>query len=325
MSGRIDLEKKIKSRIDNILKRNGNYLTGYYNFIGMNKSLGTKYNYICNVESFMKDCGKTIDELTMDDFAKYISNIYETKSSSYAITVHAALKHFGKYLFASNKLKSNPMEYVERPKYKETPEMLKKRDLSVLEKNEIKKINLAVKNGAGNNNAKIRQEKYRNRDRLIINLLFSTGIRCSALVSIDVSDIDFDNKTLIVYEKGNKIHTSDLSQQLVDNIKCWLDDRNIILNGKKENALFISNRLTRISQNSVSVIVKKYSESVAGKTVSPHKLRATFGTQVYAVTKDIYFTQEQMGHSSPKTTERYIRGREKRYINSADIMSKLIL
>ena len=98
-----------------------------------------------------------------------------------------------------------------------------------------------------------------------------------------------------------------------------------MLDNKKEDALFISNRKTRMDQSSISDVVKKYSSVIDGKHITPHKLRATYGTQLYAKTGDLYLVQECMGHSNPKTTELYIRGQKNEATQKAsDIMTKLI-
>lgn len=323
MDGKTDYENKLMHYIQVRLNKYPEYLTGYYNFIGVNKTLQTRYNYITLVSTFMDTVNKDIKDLTMDDFSNYISKIYSTKSSSYAITSYASLKLFGRYLLASRRMEYDPMEYLERPKYRETIQMVKKRELGVLEKNEIKKYTHNLKTGVGSSRAKARQEKYKDRDMLIVMLFLTTGMRCSALMRLDVKDIDFDNKKLIIYDKGNKIKEYDITENVFDILISWIDCRKSILGEEEQEALFISNRKNRITQKSISDIVKKYSAGIE-KNITPHKLRATFGTQVYAATKDIYYTQQCMGHSSPQTTELYVRGETKNTKQAASIMSKLI-
>ena len=106
----------------------------------------------------------------------------------------------------------------------------------------------------------------------------------------------------------------------------WLNKRTELLNGKKEDALFISNRRERMDYQSVYVLVKKYADNIKDKNITPHKLRASFGTALYDSTKDVYFVQKMMRHSSPKVTEQYIRGQEDgNSQKAADIMSKITL
>lgn len=79
-----------------------------------------------------------------------------------------------------------------------------------------------------------------------------------------------------------------------------------------------------MDQTSISRAVNKYSITIKGKHITPHKLRATYGTQLYNITKDIYFVQQCMGHSNPKTTELYVREDNKDRKKASDIMSGLI-
>ena len=103
-----------------------------------------------------------------------------------------------------------------------------------------------------------------------------------------------------------------------------MDDRIKFLRDENELALFISNRGTRMDQRSIDRVVSKYAQDIEGKHITPHKLRATYGTQLYASTNDLYFVQSCMGHSNPKTTELYIRGQKDSSRKTAsDIMSKL--
>ena len=86
--------------------------------------------------------------------------------------------------------------------------------------------------------------------------------------------------------------------------------RSEILNGKEEDALFISNQRVRMDQSSISRVVNKYASGIKGKRITPHKLRATYASTIYNESKDLYLTQKCMGHSSPKMTETYIRGQK---------------
>ena len=72
------------------------------------------------------------------------------------------------------------------------------------------------------------------------------------------------------------------------------------------------------------LLIKKYSAGIDGKNITPHKLRATYGTQLYNKTGDIYFVQDCMGHHSPKTTENYVREKKQNTKKASDIMSKLM-
>ncbi len=306
-----------------ILKSNQDkpYLIGFSNFVG-NLSSSTIYRYTEHAANFMKYADKNVSDLTLDDYLGYMS-LLKDKTSSYQIAAYSALKKFSKYLAASGRNISNPMQHVSRPKFIESQETKAKREIGYLETDEIKTFINAVKKGSGNKKSKY-EKKMNVRDITIVLILLNTGMRCSALWKLNVEDLDFENKRLVITDKGSKVITYDISDELIECIRKWLKVRETILNGVDEDALFVSSQKTRLDQSVIRKTIKKYSSSIEGKNISPHKLRATFGTQVYKNTNDIYLTQMAMNHSSPKVTEMYIRGQsDKSKKVASDIMSKL--
>lgn len=323
MTGREEYEFKKQRKIDNLLSKHPAYLSSYHGFISMNKSYDTRYNYLLTIVDFMNKTRKGIKDLNMDDFTVYLANIVSTKSSSYGIRAHAALKLFGKYLYASHHLSYNPMEYVERPKYKETNEMIKKREIGFLDKDEIQQLKQNVLTGVGNKYAVGRQDPFKYRDMLIILMFLSTGMRCSALTRIDIKDVDVEKSKVYVYDKGDKPYEFKLPTEVMEYYDRWIRTRKQMFPNVQTDALFIGRTGNRIPSGNVADIVKKYSANIKGKHITPHKLRATFGTQLYNATGDIYFTQQCMHHNSPKTTELYIRGQKANTDKAADIMANI--
>lgn len=325
MNGKEIYEDKFVQKTYNIIKDNPDkpYLKGFYNYMGNSLSCSTKYNYIYFVVIFMNSNGKKVEELDFDDYTEFLAGI-SNATSSYQISVYSGLKKFAKYLVASRKTDYNPMNHIERPKFKEKEETIVKREKGYLEKEEINSYISTVKSGAGSSMARARQESWKERDLLIVLLFLNTGIRCSALFKLDVDSIDLENKTLIVTDKGYKIKQPVLSDELIKHIKEWLINREILLNDKNENALFISGKRKRMSQSAISRVVSKYAADIKGKNISPHKLRATYGTQLLEETGNVYFVQQCMGHASPSTTELYIRGQKNGNESKAsDIMSRI--
>lgn len=329
MNGNVEYEKKYQRKIDNILASNRN-LYGFYSFIG-DKSISTIYNYLLSVSSFLSHTGnKHHGDLNVDDFAGYMMKIQRNKNgerttSSYRITAYSALKKYGKYLVASNQLEKNPMDFIDRPKPIENQSTMEKREIGYLSKKEIPKYVTSVEYGVGSARSRKRQQEWKERDMAIIMIFLNTGIRCSALMKIDIDSINFENKTLTVTDKESYVNCYELSDELLDIIKAWIVKRNEFLKGENVDALFISNRKTRMDQASIYRIVNKYASNIKGKHITPHKLRATYGTQLYEVTKDIYFVQECMKHSNPKTTELYIRGNKNQTKKASDIMKNITI
>ena len=328
MNGKQEYENKIENKINNLLLNNRN-LTGYYSFIS-DKAISTRYTYVCYVNNFLNYANKNPNQLTLDDFSGYMLFIQKTANgekttTGYRISVYSALKKYGTYLVASEQLSKNPMDYIDRPKAIDSQKTIEKRAIGYLSKPEIKKYISAIDNGVGSNRSKSRQKEWKERDLAMIMIFLNTGIRCSALMKIDINHIDFRKKTLTVTDKESYVNTYDLTDELLDIIKAWMFKREEILNDYKTEALFISNRKTRMDQASIYRIVNKYSSNIQGKHITPHKLRATYGTQLYEATKDIYFVQNCMHHSSPKTTGLYIRGNGNKTKKASDIMKNITI
>lgn len=327
MKGTEEYELKYKNIINKMIQDNPDkpYLKSFYNFMGNRMAISTKYDYIYYVINFMNFIEKNVECLDLDDYTCYLSQI-EERTPSYQISVYSGLKKFATYLVASRRTDYNPMEHIDRPQFFEKDTTIAKREIGFLDKKEIKKYLATAKNGAGTPMARARQENWKERDLLIILLLLSTGMRCSALYKLDIDSVDFENQILVSNEKGNKVRSYDLSDELINHINDWLVKREKFLGDIQENALFISNQRNRMDQKSISRVVKKYSSEITNKNITPHKLRATYGTQLLRETNNIYFVQECMGHSDPKVTELYIRGEKNGNSKKAsDIMSKILL
>lgn len=328
MNGNMEYEYKYQRKIDGLLSNNK--LHGFYSFIG-DKAISTIYNYLLHINSFLDYVGdKPVNKLNIDDFSGYMLKIQKNQkgdraTSSYRIAAYSALKKYGKYLVASKQLDKNPMDYIDRPKPIENQNTIAKREIGFLSKNEIGKYISTVEYGAGTERSINRQKGWKKRDLAIVMLFLNTGIRCSALMKIDINSIDFENKILTVTDKESYVNKYELSDEVLDIIKDWMCKRDEILNGEKIDALFISNRRKRMDQVSIYKVVNKYAEKIKGKHITPHKLRATYGTHLYDETKDIYFVQGCMKHSNPKTTELYIRGNKNQTKKASDIMKNLTI
>ena len=215
------------------------------------------------------------------------------------------------------------MSSSKSPKKKESQETIEKRNNNYLTKEEIKILINNVKNGYGTNRAKSFQNNWRDRDYAIVMLFLNTGLRCSGIYKLDLNDIDFVNKTLTTTEKGNKIRTIFLSDKMIDCLKIWIEKRNRIV-GDNVSALFISNRKKRMKQESIAAVISKFTKNIDGKHITPHKLRATYATQVQNKVHDKELVQELMGHANMSTTELYIREKENRTNIGSDIMSEIV-
>lgn len=334
MSGVSELNKQTLDRIENVLNGKENYYRGFVNFMN-DSSVQTRYYYLCHVCAFMEYVNKEPNTLTFDDFNNYMMKISYKEdgsmmTSSYRINIYSALKKFNEYLCVSGKLNKNTqffMRDIKRPKPKESKETIEKREKAFLTEREIQKCVDQIDSYMDSD-----QSGWIFRDKAIIYTLLTTGIRNSALRALDVGDVDLKNNTLTVTDKGGKVKTYQMSENLACAIDNWLIVRDVLADpemyeeGKYQetNALFITKRRTRMSTVALNKVVQKYASEIDGKHITPHKLRATYGTQLYNKTGDIYFVQQCMGHSNPKTTELYVREKKQNTKRASDIMDKLL-
>ena len=140
------------------------------------------------------------------------------------------------------------------------------------------------------------------RDRLIIEMLYATGVRVSELVNIKLSDIDFNNKRIVVCGKGNKervVYYGDYAKEVLDK---YLETHI----RKDNNYLFLNSKGEQITDGGIRYIIDNIMKKLSIKThVTPHVLRHTFATDMLNNGCDIKVVQELLGHSSLKATEIY--------------------
>ena len=145
------------------------------------------------------------------------------------------------------------------------------------------------------------------RDKAILEVLFSTGLRVSELAALSVSHISFDRGEISVLGKGKKIRPVFLSESALSAIDQYLQNRGDIQTEKNEDEpLYLSNRGERLTVRSIERIVAKYaSRSGLTKKVTPHTLRHSFATDLLMNGADIRSVQSMLGHASITTTQIY--------------------
>lgn len=152
-------------------------------------------------------------------------------------------------------------------------------------------------------------EKTKYRDTAILTLMLGTGIRVSECVGLDLNDINFKDMSFTVVRKGGDESTLYMNDQVAGALKDYIDlERPNYTASEDEKALFLSSQKRRITVRSVENMVKKFAQrAVPGKHITCHKLRSTYGTQLYLATSDIKLVADCLGHRDISTTsERYI-------------------
>lgn len=249
----------------------------------------------------------------IDTFQDYLTQYYitdETSGDSHVVQNHelgimrklCSLRSLFEYMFKNGLVEANIATLVSLPKVHEKP-------ILRLEADEMKKMLDAVYTGEGLScHQKKVAENTKKRDLAIILIFLGTGIRVSECVGINLDDIDLDNKAFVVTRKGGDQSMLYMPDTVAEAIEDYLQERNKIVPIEgHEHALFLSLQRKRITQRAVQNLVKKYALIAAPlkKRISPHKLRSTFGTNLYEETGDIYLVADVLGHTDVNTTRKH--------------------
>lgn len=335
MKGRIEHSLKIENNIKELLNKMPDEVTYYYYEFKTGRQPRACLEYIRKIYKFLAYIDKNaksidVTQITKFDVTKFLDSISyvedkdgnkKESSISYRQGYHSVLKSFFDFLYENDYINESPMRKIKRPKGEDFIQR------TFLDEDDLKEILLAVETGAGNDLAITKQFKWQSRDRAIMMLFVQTGIRETALSEINIEDVDFENHVIkSVIEKGHKDRVFSMSNTLEKAMKQWIDDREILLNGKKVDALFISFKRNRLSQRALYDLVEKYTKEALGYSVSPHKLRAAFANIMLEKTNEnIYIVQQLLGHSRSDTTRIYLKDNLNKYNNlAADIIENSI-
>lgn len=278
------MENKIKEFIDylkNIKKYSIYTVTNYShdisdfnNFISNKKIIYTNVNY-----NLIKE---------------YLMVLYNQKLSRNTVARRlSSLRSFYKYLLNNNYIQNNPFKLVSSPKKE-------KRLPKYLGINELEDIfrSIDISNSLGQ------------RDSVIIEILYATGIRCSELVNIKIKDIDFNKKEIKVMGKGRKERLVEFGDYCYKSIRLFIEDgRKALINKNKlldHGYLVINNNGKKITTRGIAKVIDKIIEKASiNKHVTPHMLRHTFATHLLNEGCDLLTVQELLGHESLESTAIY--------------------
>ena len=177
-----------------------------------------------------------------------------------------------------------------------------------MDSDEVAKMLMKADSGAELTRSQQRfHDKTRLRDMAILTLLLGTGIRVSECVGLDLDDLDFREKGMLVHRKGGSESIVYFGDEVEAALKDYLEQRKQILPKEgHEKALFLSLQNRRITVRAVENLVKKYAGLATSlKKITPHKLRSTYGTSLYRETGDIYLVADVLGHKDVNTTRKH--------------------
>lgn len=206
-----------------------------------------------------------------------------------------------KYFFNKGQISVDNSAKVATPKLHEKP-------IIRLDGNEVFNIIDTAESGDGlTPHQRAYHEKNKVRDTAILILFLGTGIRISELVGLNNEDLNFKDNSFLVTRKGGNKSILFFDDDVADALKRYLDYKEETeLDNSGDGALFLSSQKKRITVRAVENLVQKYAKIVSPlKKISPHKLRSTYGTQLYKATGDIYIVADVLGHKDVNTTRKH--------------------
>ncbi len=271
-----------------------NDIKEYLIFVSQVKNLSK--NTTSAYERDLKKLAKFIDDLNLSNYSEinneicsaWIGNLYSQDNNPRSIQRHlSSAKGFFRFLKKNNLIESSPFELVSAPKSPSNlPEVLSPEDVEQL-------LNFKPSN------------LIEIRDMAIVELMYSSGLRVSETVNINMGDFEEDMTFLRILGKGAKTRIVPLGKFAVNAINNWIIERDKILT--KSDALFLNSKGARLSIRSVQLRLKKMATKQGLPPIHPHMLRHSFATHMLESSGDLRTIQELLGHSSLSTTQIYTK------------------
>lgn len=224
----------------------------------------------------------------LEHFAAFISDLGIGPRSLARIL--SGVRQFYRFLVIDGYLEVDPTELLESPKQPDhLPEVLSTAEVDLLEQ----AIDLSKWEG--------------HRNRAIIEVLFSCGLRVSELTNLKLSNLYIEEQYIRVMGKGSKERLVPISPRALDELNYWFADRNVMkIKPGEEDYVFLNRRGQHLTRTMVLIMIKRYAvEAGIKKTISPHTLRHSFATSLLEGGADLRAIQAMLGHESIGTTEIY--------------------
>ena len=265
-------------------------------YLILEKSLSAK-----TAEAYLHDVGlldeflgekklENVEVTDLQDFAKYLQKNQEVKATSQA-RIMSGVRAFYRFLVLEGTLETNPAQLIDTPKLaRKLPTVLSVPEVEAI----INAVDLSLPEG--------------HRNRAMIEVLYSCGLRVSELIALQLSCLFFDEGYIRVIGKGNKERIVPIGSTAQKAIRLYVEGYRMSLKIKKGDAdiVFLNRRGGRLSRVMVFHIVKELAEKAGiTKEISPHTFRHSFATHLVEGGADLRAVQEMLGHESITTTEIY--------------------
>ena len=313
-------------RIRGILKELPPFCTDFFRGIEPRTSARTRLAYAYDLKTFfdflkqanpelkskkLRDLPLSLlDEIKLMDLEEYMEYLkcYSTEKREDLMNTErgimrkvSTVKSFYNYFYRTERIQNNPASLLQLPKIHE-------KEIIRLDFDEVARFLDEVEDGEClTEKQKAYHAKTKLRDLAMMTLLLGTGLRVSECVGLNINDVDFRNGGLRIHRKGGKEVIVYFGAEVEYALQDYLSEReHIVPEEGSEEALFLSMQRKRINVRSVEKMVKKYAQLVTPlKKITPHKLRSTYGTNLYRETGDIYLVADVLGHSDVNTTKKH--------------------
>jgi integrase/recombinase XerC/integrase/recombinase XerD len=244
----------------------------YYVWLRRHTEVTKLVFYWKDLEKARLDTGVEITPLMITDFLSFLSSMrtYKPKTSHRIIST---LSSFYRFLYTQGAVVANPMVGIERPR-------IKQQEVKYLKHSQVLRLIDSISD---------------ERDKLIVRTIYATGVRVSELCGIDIEDIDFEEHTIRIKGKGDKIRIVFVDSDTLDAIRKFVGIKLI-------GPLFEGQQGKHISPRAIQHIFRHY----APVGITPHKIRHSYASELYRRSKNLRVLQENLGHTSIKTTEIYL-------------------
>ena len=264
-------------------------LENYRNYLKYERAysdntVGAYMNDLNKYEEFLK---KDILESDTEDLEKYLKYIKNLESTTVAHKI-TSIKSYFNYNIKREIVSVNPADKVSRPKLtKHLPEYLTEEEVGKLLDVEVR-------------------SPYDYRNKTILELLYSSGIRISELVNIKTPNYDSEECLIRIMGKGSKERIVPLGDYAINIMNDYMNNYRPLINKKHTDYVFVNNRGDKISRQFIFKVIKKEAlKKGIKKDISPHTLRHTFATHLLKNGADLRIIQELLGHENISTTQIY--------------------
>ena len=254
----------------------------------------TLSNYQRDLEQFLgfvpDDVTDGLDALTARTCRQFLFFLDQKHYSAKTVARKlSAFRSFWRYLLAKHHVTSNPWEFLSSPKLPVLlPAILVQEDMARFLESILPHTEVGL------------------RDRTICEVLYATGLRVSELVSLDVSDLDFDTREMRVIGKGNRERVVIFGEVSAQFLRDYMGSARFEWASSSESALFVNQKGHRFTVRTVQRIIRQYAKLLGlSHAITPHTLRHSFATDLYNGGADLRVIQELLGHRSLLTTQLY--------------------